>query len=141
MKTQHHKLTTVLIGLALSTLAFHAAATNGYFAHGYGLKAKGMGGLLRRIYEGLVEGGALIIAEKTVAETGRIQDAITFPYYDFKIKMGFSEKDILDKERALRGQMTLWTETELKRALRQVGFREIESIWRNYMFVGHLALK
>ena len=45
MKTQHHKLTTVLIGLALSTLAFHAAATNGYFAHGYGLKAKGMGGV------------------------------------------------------------------------------------------------
>ena len=97
--------------------------------------------LLRRIYEGLVDGGALIIAEKTVAKTGRIQDAITFLYYDFKIKTGFSEKDILDKERALRGQMTLWTEAELKRALRQVGFRQIEPIWRNYMFVAHLALK
>ena len=45
MKTQHRKLTTVLIGLALSTVAFQAAATNGYFAHGYGLKAKGMGGV------------------------------------------------------------------------------------------------
>ena len=45
MKTQHHKLTTVVIGLALSTLAFQATATNGYFAHGYGLKAKGMGGV------------------------------------------------------------------------------------------------
>ena len=97
--------------------------------------------LLRRIYEGLVEGGAFILAEKTVAKTGRMQDAITFPYYDFKIKNGFSEKDILDKERSLRGQMTLWTEAELKRALRQVGFREIEPIWRNYMFVGYLALK
>ena len=26
-------------------MAFQAAATNGYFAHGYGLKAKGMGGV------------------------------------------------------------------------------------------------
>jgi tRNA (cmo5U34)-methyltransferase len=97
--------------------------------------------LLRRIFEGMVEGGALIIAEKTVAETGRMQDAITFPYYDFKIKEGFSEREILDKERSLRGQMTLWTEGELKRALQQVGFREIEPIWRSFMFGAHLALK
>jgi tRNA (cmo5U34)-methyltransferase len=97
--------------------------------------------LLRRIYEGLVPGGALIIAEKTVAETGRVQDALAFPYYDYKLEHGFSEKDILDKERELRGQMTLWTEAELKQALRQVGFREIEPIWRNYMFVSLLALK
>lgn len=97
--------------------------------------------LLRRIFEGSVPGGALIIAEKTLAETGRIQDALTFPYYDTKLDQGFSEKDILDKERSLRGQMTLWTETELKQALRHIGFREIEPIWRNYMFVGFLALK
>ena len=97
--------------------------------------------LLRRIHEGLVDGGALIIAEKTVAETGRVQDAVTFPFYDLKLGQGFSEKDILDKERSLRGHMTLWTEAELKTALREVGFREIEPIWRNYMFVGLLALK
>jgi tRNA (cmo5U34)-methyltransferase len=97
--------------------------------------------LLRRIYDGLVVGGALIIAEKTLADTARLQDALAFPYYDYKLEQGFSEKDLLDKERSLRGQMTLWTEAELKRALRQVGFREIEPIWRNFMFVGLLALK
>ena len=37
--------------------------------------------------------------------------------------------------------MTLWTEAELKAALRQVGFREIEPIWRNFTFIGILALK
>jgi tRNA (cmo5U34)-methyltransferase len=97
--------------------------------------------LLQRIYDGLVEGGALIIAEKTFADTARLQDALAFPYYDYKLEQGFSEKDLLDKERSLRGVMTLWTEAELKQALRQVGFREIEPIWRNFTFIGILALK
>ena len=97
--------------------------------------------LLRRVYDGLVEGGALIIAEKTLAETARLQDALTFPYYDYKLEKGFSPQHILDKERSLRGQMTLWTEAELRAVLSQVGFREIEPIWRSFMFVGLLALK
>jgi tRNA (cmo5U34)-methyltransferase len=97
--------------------------------------------LLSRIHAGLVDGGALIIAEKTLAETARLQDALTFPYYDFKLERGFTPEQILDKERSLRGQMTLWTETELRAALNRVGFREIEPIWRSFMFVGLLALK
>jgi tRNA (cmo5U34)-methyltransferase len=97
--------------------------------------------LLSRIYAGLVEGGALIIAEKTLAETARLQDALTFPYYDYKLERGFTSEHILDKERSLRGQMTLWTEAELKAALSHVGFCEVEPIWRNLMFVGLLALK
>jgi len=97
--------------------------------------------LLRRIYGGLVEGGALIIAEKTLAETSRVQDACTFPYYDYKLVRGFSAQEILDKERQLRGRMTLWTERELRAALRRVGFCELQSFWRSHMFAGYLALK
>jgi tRNA (cmo5U34)-methyltransferase len=97
--------------------------------------------LLRRICDGLVEGGALMIAEKTLAETARLQDAMTFPYYDYKRGRGFSPESILDKERSLRGQMTLWTESELRAVLHQAGFREINPIWRSSLFVGFLALK
>ena len=80
----------------------------------------------------MVEGGALIIAEKTLAVSARQQDALMGPYYDYKLEQGFSEKELLDKARSLRGQMTLWTEAELKRSLRQVGFQEIQPIWRNF---------
>jgi tRNA (cmo5U34)-methyltransferase len=97
--------------------------------------------LLTRIHAGLVEGGALIIAEKTLAETPRFQEAATFDYYDYKRKKGFTPEQILDKERSLRGQMTLWTEGELKAALVQAGFREINPIWRNLMFVAMVARK
>jgi tRNA (cmo5U34)-methyltransferase len=97
--------------------------------------------LLQRIYDGLVDGGALIIAEKTFAESARLQDALTGPYYDSKLDQGFSEKEVLDKERSLRGLMTLWTEAELRQVLRRVGFQELQPIWGSSTFIGLLALK
>jgi tRNA (cmo5U34)-methyltransferase len=97
--------------------------------------------LLRRIHDGLVEGGALLIAEKILASTARLQDAMTFPYYDFKIEQGFRSKEILDKERSLRGQMTLWSRKELENELQLAGFREIEAIWEHFPFVALIALK
>jgi tRNA (cmo5U34)-methyltransferase len=72
--------------------------------------------LLKRIHDGIVEGGALIIAEKTLAETPRLQDALNSSYYDFKRRQGFSPEQILDKERSLRRLMTPWTEAELRMA-------------------------
>lgn len=39
------KLSRIVLGLALAGLSFGANATNGYFGHGYGMKAKGMAGV------------------------------------------------------------------------------------------------
>jgi long-chain fatty acid transport protein len=40
-----NKHLTTFVGIALALPVLPALATNGYFAHGYGLKAKGMGGV------------------------------------------------------------------------------------------------
>lgn len=40
-----NKLTTALAVIGLATISSTAFATNGYFAHGYGMKSKGMGGV------------------------------------------------------------------------------------------------
>ena len=97
--------------------------------------------LLRRINDGLIEGGALIIAEKILANTSRLQDALTFPYYDFKIANGFTAEEVLNKERMLRGQMTTWKQVELEKALLVAGFPEVQLIWCNFPFVAFLAIK
>lgn len=97
--------------------------------------------LLQSIFDGLVKGGAFIIAEKTLASTARLQDALTFPYYDFKLRKGFSAQEILDKERDLRGQMTLWTAAELEQHLRTVGFNEVERVWDSFPFSAYLAIR
>ncbi len=97
--------------------------------------------LLRRIHNSLVEGGALMIAEKTLADTARLQDVMTFSYYDQKLERGFTAEQIIEKERQLRGQMTCMSVAELCEALREAGFSEIERIWGEAPFAGFLALK
>ncbi len=99
-------------------------------------------GLLRRVHDGLTEGGGLIIAEKVLANSAVIQDMFTSAYYDHKRKK-FRPAAILDKERALRGQMRLWTRARLVTSLCEAGFQpeNIESFWQNYLFVGMVAKK
>lgn len=97
--------------------------------------------LLRRICDGLIEGGALIIAEKVLANSAGFQDMLTFDYYDFK-RQSFSAQEILDKERSLRGQMVLWDEARLRGALRDAGFQlVVQDFWRSYFFVAMVAMK
>jgi tRNA (cmo5U34)-methyltransferase len=97
--------------------------------------------LLRRVCDGLIEGGALIIAEKVLANSAYFQDALTFDYYDFK-RQSFSAQEILDKERSLRGQMVLWDEARLRGALRDAGFQlVVQDFWRSYFFVAMVATK
>lgn len=97
--------------------------------------------LLKRINSGMIDGGCLLIAEKVLAETGRMQDALSFPYYDFKRANGFSAEEILDKERSLRGQMTLWSRKEIESTLRQSGFEDVQCVWGHFPFFCWLAFK
>jgi tRNA (cmo5U34)-methyltransferase len=96
--------------------------------------------LLNRIRDGLVPGGALFLAEKVSASSARLQDALAFPYYDYKLG-SFTEKEILDKERSLRGQMTGWSQKELMKVLKsELGFRHVEIVWNDFPFTAVLAL-
>jgi tRNA (cmo5U34)-methyltransferase len=98
--------------------------------------------LLQSVYDGLVDGGALVIAEKTLANSSALQELIAFTYYDHKRKM-FTAQEILDKERRLRGLMTPWTRARLVRALCAVSFspHDIDSFWQDGPFVGLVAIK
>jgi tRNA (cmo5U34)-methyltransferase len=97
--------------------------------------------LLRRVHDGLIEGGALIIAEKVLANDARFQDIGTFIYYDHKGRSGFSPKDILDKERSLRGQMVIVDEATLVGMLRDAGFEAIQRFWHIDSFLAFDAQK
>ncbi|UPK26741.1 methyltransferase [Bradyrhizobium sp. 195] len=96
--------------------------------------------LLKRIRSSMVEGGALLIAEKTLAETSRQESDAEAAYMDFKRRQGFRAEEILEKQSSLRGQMTRMTERELREILVLAGFRDVESYWRGHMFVAFVAL-
>lgn len=96
--------------------------------------------LMEKIYENLVEGGAFVFSEKLLSVGGKVQNMMEFMYYDYK-KEHFTEKEILDKEIELRHLAKLTNEDLLIKQLLGVGFRQIQTFWRNFNFVGMIALK
>ena len=94
---------------------------------------------IKRIYKGLNRGGAFVFSEKTFSCDPRIQDMMTFMYYDYKRK-NFTDTEILDKEVQLRHMMKPNTRTELYKMCTDAGF-EIHTFWQNFNFVGVIAIK
>ena len=95
--------------------------------------------IINKIHSGLNTGGAFIFSEKTFSCNPRIQDMMTFTFYDYKRK-NFSDKEILDKEVQLRHMMKLNSKTELYEMLNTAGF-EVHNFWQNFNFMGSIALK
>lgn len=95
---------------------------------------------IQRIYDGLNEGGAFVFAEKTICDDPRLQDMLTFNFYDYK-RNTFSTEDIMDKERTLRHMLKPNTWNEIVNMLQDAGFATVQPFWRNHMFVGAIAIK
>ena len=98
--------------------------------------------LVKKIYDGLNDGGAFIISEKVLAKNAKFQDMLAFTYYDHKRK-AFTEKQILEKEASIRDQMRLWSEFKIFEMLRSAGFKpnNMQLFWRNHLFIGIIAMK
>jgi len=96
----------------------------------------------RKIYEGLVPGGAFIVAEKTFAKIPKTQDMLMSLYLHYK-RRHFSDEEIMDKEKSLRDKMKPGREADLIRLLTEVGFTvdAIEPFWRSHMFAAYVCVK
>jgi len=95
--------------------------------------------VIKKVYDGLNTGGAFIFSEKTFSCNPRIQDMMTFTFYDYK-RQNFTDKEILDKEVQLRHMMKPNTKTELYEMFTSAGF-EVHNFWQNFNFMGAIALK
>jgi tRNA (cmo5U34)-methyltransferase len=96
----------------------------------------------RRLYEGLVTGGALVVAEKFYAKTPKIQDMLTSLYLHYK-RQHFSDAEILNKEKSLRHIMKPGREDDLIQLLTEAGFKSqnIECFWRSHLFAAFVCIK
>ena len=95
--------------------------------------------IINKVYAGLNTGGAFIFSEKTFSCNPRVQDMMTFTFYDYKRK-NFTDKEILDKEVQLRHMMKLNSKTEIYNMFNKAGF-EVHNFWQNFNFMGAIALK
>ncbi len=96
--------------------------------------------LMRRIYDNLVDGGALVVGEKVLAADSGMQSMLDGIYHDYK-RQHFSAQQILDKARVLQNLLRLVDESSLRQQLQAAGFQAVHPFWRNHNFVGYIAQK
>jgi tRNA (cmo5U34)-methyltransferase len=97
--------------------------------------------LLTRVNAGLVEGGALLLAEKTRAENTFFEDVWLELHWDFKRRQGLTAEQILEKANSLRGVLNPLTTEENLDLLSQTGFSRVEVFLKWYNWTGFLAVK
>lgn len=97
--------------------------------------------LLRKIYQGLLPGGILILSEKLKFDDDRQQELQTQMHHAFKKAQGYSDLEISQKRTALENVLIPETFAQHQRRLRQVGFGSAEVWFQYFNFASIIALK
>jgi tRNA (cmo5U34)-methyltransferase len=92
-------------------------------------------------YNGLIEGGALLLFEKTLAPDSRTQDIIQQLYSEYKFSNGFGATEIYEKARSLRSVMAAQSSARTHDTLRDAGFSSVVTVQKYLFFEGILAIK
>jgi tRNA (cmo5U34)-methyltransferase len=97
--------------------------------------------LLRRIYEGLLPGGILVLSEKISLDSTPLQQLFTDMHHSFKKAQGYSELEISQKRSALERVLLPESLATHRRRLQEVGFGCVEVCFQCFNFVSLLAIK
>ena len=97
--------------------------------------------LINTLYRSLNWGGAFFLFEKVRAPDARFQDICTGTYNDFKLEKGFSEAEIINKSRSLKGILEPFSTEGNLGLLRRAGFQDIMTVIKYVPFEGFLAIK
>ena len=105
------------------------------------IKEKDKQTALQNIYNSLNKGGAFILVDKVKTSVLDIHDMYNDLYYDFKRENGLTDTEIIDKNVSLRGVQKCLTVEENIQLLKEVGFNKIDIFYKNFNFVGIVAIK
>ncbi len=97
--------------------------------------------LMRSIYEGLNDGGLLVLSEKVVDENDAMEELLIDLYYEHKRRNHYSELEISQKRAALENVLVPETVSAHKQRLRDAGFSHT-AVWLRYFnFVSIIAIR
>ena len=97
--------------------------------------------LLDKIYSSLNWGGGFLLFEKVRASDARFQDMMSSLYVDFKLQQGFSEQEIVNKSRSLKGVLEPFSTQGNIDLMSRSGFVDIMTVFKHLCFEGFLAVK
>ncbi len=95
--------------------------------------------LLERIADGLLPGGALLLAEKIRFDDDAEEALQVGWHHDFKKARGYSELEIAGKRAALEKVLRPDTESEHRARLQRAGFRRVTRWFQCFNFAAFLA--
>lgn len=96
---------------------------------------------VKKIYEGLNEGGCLLLVEKLTSSHTILNRLFIDHYYDFKRRNGYSDTEIAKKREALENTLIPYRPEENVGMLQEAGFRHVEDFFRWYNFTAYVAVK
>ena len=97
--------------------------------------------IINKIYKSLNWGGAFIMFEKVRAPDARFQDILNSLYLDFKEENGFTNQEIIEKQKSLRGVLEPFSTFGNTGLLKRAGFKDITIIFKHICFEGYLCIK
>jgi tRNA (cmo5U34)-methyltransferase len=97
--------------------------------------------VIDKIYQALEWGGAFMLFEKVRAPDARFQDIMNQLYHEFKIDNGFSEVEIMAKQRSLKGVLEPFSTQANVDMMKRAGFLDVMTIMKSVSFEGFLAIK
>lgn len=98
-------------------------------------------GLLRRIHQGLCDGGCFIMAEKTVGDHPVLNRLFIEHYHAMKRRNGYSDLEISQKREALENVLVPYRVEENRELLRAAGFQHTDVFFKWYNFCAIVAVK
>jgi tRNA (cmo5U34)-methyltransferase len=96
---------------------------------------------LMNIFQGLRDGGVLILSEKVVCRNREFDEQFLESYYQFKKSRGYSELEIANKRDALEDVLIPFTIAENHDLLVQAGFTRAATFFQWFNFVSFVAFK
>lgn len=97
--------------------------------------------LMRKIFAGMKEGGALIIAEKVVVPDSMINGLYIDIYHDYKRQQSYSDEEIASKREALENVLIPYRVDENIELMKRAGFQTVDVFFKWYNWAGFLAVK
>ena len=92
-------------------------------------------------YDRIEPGGALIVVEKVLGDTARLDQTFVDLYYRRKAASGYSADEIERKRLALEGVLVPVTADWNVDMLRRAGFGQVDCFWRWCNFAGWVAVR
>jgi len=97
--------------------------------------------LVKKNYNTLNWGGAFFFAEKVRSYDARTQDMSNEIYIEWKKKQGFSDIEINNKSKSLKGVLDPFSSKANKDLLKRAGFKDFTTIAKFVNFEMYLAIK